>query len=434
MTLHKNIPAVNKKIEDLIKNDFGTITSTLTNRLGPEAIGTVESIVTNSYNEARTKWSAGSLPVNPKDFIWQFVTDNTSELFCHKILNHYSPVKTYGDDRIINLEYPYEDEVLSNKVTMLFACSHPINDQEINALLCLKIMGGYSSSDIARILSKNEVVVLNKLEYAKEQIIEKKIPFAVPGKYVLRERTVNLLKLITYIFELGYNHPDDRIRVSPEVCNTAINLCEVLTKHPKTNIPESRALMAYMLFCGSRLNSIKDKNDNVLKLQEQERTKWDRQMIKDGIEYLYQSASGKNVDKIHLMAGVEAIHSTSPDYKSTNWNQIVSLYQNYLQVHNCPQTELEMAFALSKTEGPKAGIEAVKKIKDKESIKNSTLFGVTLGNLYLQLHKYETALTHFKKALKNAERVSEKTYLNSKIHICQQRIRMTKRYKHGLSF
>lgn len=434
MTLHKNIPAVNKKIEDLIKNDFGTITSTLTNRIGPEAIGTIESIVTRSYNEARTKWSAGSLPVNPRDLIWQFVTDNTSELFCYKILEHNYPATTYSDDRILNLEYPGEEEVLSNKIIMLFACCHPSNDQNINAALILKIMGGYSSSDIARILSKNEAVVLNEIETAKEQIIENKIPFAVPGKYVLRERTVNLLKLITYIFELGYNHPDDRIRVSPEVCNTAINLCEVLTKHPKTNIPESRALMAYMLFCGSRLNSIKDMNGNVLKLQEQDRTKWNRQMIKDGIEYLYHSASGKNVDKIHLMAGVEAIHSTSPDYKSTNWNQIVSLYQNYLQVHNCPQTELEMAIALSKTEGPNAGIEAIKKIKDKNSLQNSTLFSVTLGNLYLQLHKYETSLTHFKKALKNAGRISEKTYLNSKIHICQQRVKMTKRYKYGLSF
>ena len=434
MTLHKNIPAVNKKIEDLIQNDFGMITSTLTSRLGPESITTVESIVTNSYNEARTKWSAGLLPVDPKDFIWQFVTDNTSELFCHKIYNHQYPSKTPDTENFVNLEYPNKDEVVLNKIIMLFACSHQSNEQFVNAALVLKILGGYTSSYIARMLSRNETVILNSLENAKEQIIEKKIPFSIPGKYVLRERTVNLLKLLTYIFELGYNHPDDRIRVSPDVCNTAINLCKVLAKHPMTNIPETRAHIAYMLLCGSRLKSILDKNGNVLKLQEQDRELWDKEMIKKGIDFLYLSASGKNVDKIHLMAGVEAIHSTSHEYGSTNWDQIVSLYQNYMQVHDCPQTELEMTFALSKTEGPKEGIDAIKRIRNKESIENSTLYRVTLGNLYLQIHKYETALSHFKKGLKSADRSSEKTYINSKIHICQQRVRMSKRYKHGLSF
>ena len=347
MTLQRNTPIVNKKIEDLIKNDFGTITSTLTNRLGPESITDVESIVTNSYIEARTKWSSGTLPVNPKDIIWQFVTDNTSELFCHKILNHSYPSNTDAN-HIINLEYPNENEVLTNKLIMLFACSHPSNDRDINAALVLKIMGGYSSSDIARVLSKNESAVINSLEDAKKQIIEKKIPFDIPGKYILRERTANLLKLLTYIFDLGYSHPDDRIKFCPEICYTAINLCEVLAKHQKTNIPETRAYMAYMLLCGSRLKSISDLNGNILKLQEQERDLWDRDMIKSGINYLYHSASGNYVDKIHLLAGIEAIHATSPEYGETSWEQIVSLYRNYLNVNECPETELEMAFALSK--------------------------------------------------------------------------------------
>lgn len=434
MTLHKNIPEVNKKIEDLIHKDFGMITSTMTIRLGPESISAVESIVTNGYNEARTKWSAGSLPMDPKSFIWQFVTDNTSELYCHKILNHQYPSTTSDKEQVLNFEYPNKDEVVLNKIIMLFACSHPSNEQYVNAALILKILGGYSTSYISRMLSKNQNTITNSLENAKEQIVEKKIPFAIPGKYVLRERTVKLLGLLNYIFELGFNHPDDRIRVSPDLCNTAINLCEVLAKNPVTNIPETRAYLSYMLLCGSRLRSILDNNGNVLKLQEQERGLWDREMIRKGIDYLYQSASGKNVSKIHLMAGVEAIHATSTDYGSTNWDQIVYLYQNYLNLHESPKTELEMAFAISKTEGPKTAIGIIKKIKDKETIENITLYGVTLGNLYLQIHKYETALSYFKKGLRSADRSSEKTYINSKIHICQQRIRMSKRYKHGLSF
>lgn len=434
MTLHKNIPEVNKKIEDLIHNDFGILTSTLTSRLGPESITTVESIVTTSYNDAKTKWSSGLIPLNPKDCIWQFVTDNTSELFCHKIFSHQYPSITHYEENIVNLEYPNKNEVVLNKIIMLFACSHPSNEQFVNAALLLKILGGYTSSYIARMLSRNETLILNSLENAKEQIIKKKIPFTIPGKYVLRERTVKLLKLLAYIFELGYNHPDDRIRVSPSICNTAIHLCEVLTIHPMTNIPETRAHLAYMLLCGSRLKSIQDKNGNVLKLQEQDRGLWDKGMIKKGIDFLYRSASGNNVDKIHLKAGVEAIHSTSHEYSSTNWSQIVSLYENYMQVHDCPQTELEMAFALSKTEGPKAGIDAIKRIRNKESIESRTLYRVTLGNLYLQIHKYETAVSHFKKGLKSTNRSSESTYINSKIQICQQRIKMTNRYIHSLSF
>ena len=434
MTLYKNIPEVNKKIEELIQNDFGAITSTLTNRLGPESITAVESIVTNSYQNARTKWSRGELPMDPKDHIWQFVTDNTCELFCHKIFSHQFPSNTDVEENIVNLEYPNKDEVVLNKIIMLFACSHPSNKQFVNAALILKILGGYTSSYIARMLSRNENVIINSIDNAKEQIVDKKIPFSIPGKYVLRERSVSLLKLLSYIFELGYNHPDERIRFSPGLCNTAIHLCEVLTKNPLTNIPEARASLAYMLFRGSRLRSMLDKNGKVIKLQEQDRELWDQGMIKNGIDYLYKSASGKNVDKIHLMAGVEAIHSTSSEYGSTNWKQIVSLYENYLQVNNCPQSELEMACAISKINGPKAGIKAVDNIKNKKSIESSTQYRVTLGNLYLQIHKYETALSHFEKGLKYSDRTTEKTYINNKIHICKQRINMTDRYKHSLSF
>ena len=356
MTLINNNPEVNKEIDDLIKKDYGTITSTLAMRLGTENIIQIDSLVERSFRKAKTDWSLGNVPNDPKNIIWQFITDNSSDLFCVKIQNRgvgsEEETSTFS-----NLNYPDRDEAIENNVRMLFACCHAVINPTTRIALILKILGGYTSSETARALSMNEKAVSDEIHEVKVNLLSSIIPFEIPGEYSMAEKLNNVLDALFSIFELGFNHPYDRSMVLPELCHTAINLLKHLIHHQKTNKPKAVALLAYMYLCGSRLNSMIDKKGNLLSMKEQDRCIWDKQMIDNGIDYLYSSANGKEVSVYHLKAGVAAIHSTAADYESTNWKQIISLYNSYLELNCSAMAELEKAVAVSKAYGPEEGLK-----------------------------------------------------------------------------
>ena len=433
MTLINSNPEVNKKIDELVKNDYGTIASTLTKRLGAENLIQIDQLVAKSFKDAKNEWTFSKVPRNPKNIIWQFITDNSADLFCVKIHSHTSSL---GDDGSlsVNLNYPDKDEATENNVTMLFTCCHRSIKTETRVALILKILGGYTTSDVARALSKNEKSIVDDINRAKIDIISSNVPFEIPGSYSINERVNLVLEALFTIFGLGFGHPSDNSKIFPELCHTAITLLRFLITLPRSNSPKAQALLAYMLLCGSRIEAMKDKKGNLMSLKEQDRSLWDRDMINSGIDYLYSSAIGKEVSTYHLKAGVAALYSTSPDYESTNWKQIISLYDNYLELNDSPQVKLERAIAVSKAYGPNEGIKCIAEIKDKSEINTGALLHLTLGNLNLQLHNYEKAHDYLTTALKQSENSFEKSYINNKIHICEQRIKMTRRYKYGLSF
>ena len=433
MTLINNNPEVNKRIDELVRNNYGTIMSTLTMRLGTENIIQIDNLVARSFSEAKTDWSYREVPADPNNKIWQLITDNSSDLFCVKIQNRSSD-KENGEHHTFNLNYPDRDEAVENNVTMLFTCCHSDINPETRVSLILKILGGYTSSEIARAQSKNEVAVIDQIHEAKVNLLSGDVPFEIPEESNLTERLNNVLDSLFAIFELGFSHPYDKSMVFPELCHTAISLLKYLILHQRTNTPKVSALLAYMYLCGSRLNSMIDRKGNLLNLKEQDRSLWDSKMISRGIDYLYSSANGKEVSDYHLKAGVAAIHSTSIDYESTNWRQIISLYDNYLELNYSPFAELEKAIAVSRAHGPEESLNCLRNIKQKSEIEDTSLYSLTLGNLNLQLHNYSEALHYLSRALKLSENSYENIYINNKIHICEQRIKMTERYRYGLSF
>lgn len=433
MSLTKNSPEVNKIIDKLYKNNYGTITSTLTKRFGLENFDQIESIVSKSLEEVKKAWQESNIPHDPKDTLWQFITENCSDLFCKKIgkKSYYSNPK---EKSITNLIYPNEDEALENNLAMLFLSCNPVIPNHLRVPFILKTFGGYTTPYIARLFSKNQNSLSDEIKSIKVLVLNKKIDFKIPeDPKQFKLQFENMVCVIYEIFSLGFKHPDSKIKVAPDLCHLALNLAKTTISQSRTNTAETHALFALILLKASRLNSMLDINGNLLNLKEQDRTLWNKKMIKDGIYHLYKSANGKNVTKLHLEAGIAAIHATSKDYKSTNWKQIISLYDNYLTLNHSPQTELERSIAISRYKGAREGIKSINKI-DLKSLNSCELLYSTLGNLYLQIHKYDKALKNYKKSLTLTENPSTRSFIRSKISICDQRIKMTKRYKKSLSF
>lgn len=207
-----------------------------------------------------------------------------------------------------------------------------------------------------------------------------------------------------------------------------------LTKSPETNQPETNALIAYMLLKTSRLRAIINNIARVPDLKNQNRMLWNKDLIKDGLEYLSKSAAGKEVSEYHLRAGICACHSLAKNYESTDWKKIISLYDQYLEINDCFEIALERAQMILENEGAQAGAKSLVELDTKDNADRSKIINERLAEVYISLSEYNQAIDHLSKSHKLSHCKKEmNSYLN-KIEFCKQRLQLSKKYNQVLSF
>ncbi len=207
--------------------------------------------------------------------------------------------------------------------------------------------------------------------------------------------------------------------VREDICAEAIRLADLLAKHPAGNHPKTHALLALMLLNAARTPARMDDEGNLLRLRDQDRTKWNRAMIARGMFHLAQSAAGGEISEYHLQAGISACHGAAKDYASTDWPQILSLYDRLLELDGSPVVALNRAVALAEARGPQAGIDAVHAIPDLKSLESYYLLHAVLGDFELQLSRLPLAARHFERALELAGMKSEQAFLAKRLQACE---------------
>jgi RNA polymerase sigma-70 factor (ECF subfamily) len=177
-----------------------------------------------------------------------------------------------------------------------------------------------------------------------------------------------------------------------------------------------------MLLSAARLPARTDDEGNLLRLQEQDRTRWDQSMIAQGMYHLTRSAAGDAMTEYHLQAAIAACHCTATDYASTDWGKILELYDGLLKFDDSPIVGLNRAVALAEVRGPQAGIQAVQAIKDRDTLASYYLLHAVLGEFELRLNHYDAAADHFRKSLQLAHTKSEQRFLSGKLAMCEQQM------------
>lgn len=206
-----------------------------------------------------------------------------------------------------------------------------------------------------------------------------------------------------------------------------------LTSNPKTDKPETNALIAYMLLKTSRRRAIINNIARVPDLKNQNRLLWDKSLIKDGLNYLNKSADGNKVSEYHLRAGICACHALAKNYESTDWDNILSLYDQYLEINDSFDIALERAHIISEFKGPQLGIDAVLGIQTRITSEQRIL-NETLAELYIKLKNYDQAIKSLSKSHEFSETDKEKTLYLNKIKFCKQQLFLSGKYKEVLSF
>ena len=397
--------------------------ATLTGIFGIEHLTLAEDVVQEALARALQTWPFYGVPQNPAAWIMRTSRNLALDVVRRqKVFRDKEPeIIRLVEDR--EPESPAvifpEQEIADDRLRLMFVCGHPLIPPEAQAALALKTLCGFSVTEIARAFLTTDAAVAKRLTRARQKIAEAKISFAIPAGAELPPRLDAVLRSLYLLFSEGYKASAGERLVREEVCAEAIRLTELLAAHPAGNQPKTHALLALMLLNFARTPARTDEAGQLLRLCEQDRTRWDRAMIARGMREWMQSAGGDELTEYHLQAGVAACHCRAEDYASTDWPQILLLYERWMAFDASPVVALNRAVALAEVQGPQAGRDAILAIRDRQSLDNYYLFHAVLGELAWRLDDWLVAAAHLRRALDLAEMRSERAFLARRIRDCE---------------
>lgn len=417
---------VSQVVEHLFRHEGGKMVATLTRIFGIEHLSLAEDVVQEALARALQTWPFYGVPQNPSAWIMR-----ASRNLALDVVRRQKVFREKEGEVIRQIEERdeapeagafSEHEIADDRLRMMFVCCHPQVPADAQVALALKTLCGFSPTEIAKAFLTSEAAIAKRLTRAKQRIREAGIRFEIPEGNELRERSDGVLQSLYLLFNEGYKASSGESLIREDLCLEAIRLGQLLAEHAAGNQPKTHALLALMLLNAARIPTRMDDEGNLLRLQDQDRSRWDQSMIARGMYHFASSAAGDELSEYHLQAGIAACHCAARDYESTDWRQILSLYDRLVEFDHSPVVALNRAIVIANIDGPKAGLEAVRAIQDIEKLDSYYLLYSVMGEFELRLDHPQVAAEHFQKALKLVELKSEQRFLSKRLEACEQRV------------
>jgi RNA polymerase sigma-70 factor (ECF subfamily) len=388
---------------------------------GPHNIELAEDVVQDTLLKAMHTWKMGSIPDNPT--AWLFTVARNKAI---DVIRKQKRQKEFADNisPLLKSEYTLSAtindivsarEIDDDQLRMMFTCCHPLLNAESQVALVLKTLCGFSVSEIAKSFITSADTIDKRLYRAKQQFREGKIAYEIPAENDLEERLDNVLTAIYLLFNEGYNSAQHAALIRKELQDEAIRLATLLTRNKNTSWPQVYALLALMCVTAARNDARVDSKGNILLLQQQDRSLWNKELIKRGLQYMEQSASGETITAYHLEAMIACEYIMAYNYEQTNWSAILRYYDLLYHLKPSPVVALNRAVIISELNGPVAAIEVIHSIPNLDSIKNYYLLPSILGELHKKAGHIDEANQYFRKAALLTSNESEKKLLQAKI-------------------
>lgn len=247
--------------------------------------------------------------------------------------------------------YTRDSEIPDERLELMFTCCHPALNLDAQVALTLRSLAGLSTADIARAFLVSERTMGQRVFRAKQKVQHAVIPFRVPPAHLLPDRLPAVLHVLYLLFNEGYSDQQDKARLSGE----AIRLARVLASLMPDE-PEAQGLLALMLLQEARHDTRMDADGELVTLEYQDRSRWDRDLIDEATEILERALRRRRAGPFQIQAAIAACHATAPSLDETDWPQIVGLYDQLRRVLPSPLVDLNRAVALGMAQGPEAAL------------------------------------------------------------------------------
>lgn len=416
-------PALSQRLDTLWRMESPVLIARLARLLGGD-VGRAEELAQDTWLAALERWPVQGIPDNPGAWLMTTARNRAIDVLRqhrrvaqqHAQLGeelHPAALPAPDDSQAL------EDDIGDDLLRLMFVACHPVLPADARVALSLRLLGGLTTTEIARAFLQPEPTIAQRIVRAKRTLAQKQIPYEVPRADALPERLASVLEAIYLVFNEGYaaSAGDDWMR--PALCAEALRLARILAH--RMPVPPVLGLLALMELQASRAAARVDAQGAPILLDQQNRARWDWLQIERGQQALARAVSaGGGDDPYVLQARIAFCHASARRAEDTDWARIAALYAQLLQVMPSPVVALNRVVAVSRSEGAFAAWALLQPLLDEPRLQGYAPLMVVRGELLQQLGREQDARDAFASAAALSQNQAERTLLRQRAGLPQE--------------
>jgi RNA polymerase sigma-70 factor, ECF subfamily len=410
-------------VDHLFRKQAGQMIATLTRTLGTRHLTLAEDAVQDALITAMQQWPFRGVPENPEAWLFQVARNRALDRLRHgkmaagkepDIARESATTELPSDAPLLRGELP---PLHDDQLGLLFLTCHPSLPPDARVALALKLVGGFSVGEIARAFLSQDTAIAQRLVRAKRALRDQQVSFGMPDAAALPGRLDSVLDALYLMFNEGYAATSGDQLIRDDVAGEAIRLAQMVAMHPATAAPRASALLALMLLHAARFPARIDSEGTLFLLRDQDRRKWDHSLIAEGMLALDRASAGDRITAFHLEAGIAACHAAAASWESTDWGQIVALYDDLLAMTSSPVVAMNRAVAISRVDGALSGLAALDAIDNLSALDRYPLLPAIQAELWREAGDTNRAIECYRAALDLARSAPEQRWLTSRLSL-----------------
>lgn len=416
-------PALSQRLDTLWRMESPVLIARLARLLGGD-VGRAEELAQDTWLAALERWPVQGIPDNPG--AWLMTTARNRAIDVLRQHRRVAQQHAQWGEELHPAALPapddsqaLEDDIGDDLLRLMFVACHPVLPADARVALSLRLLGGLTTTEIARAFLQPEPTIAQRIVRAKRTLAQKQIPYEVPRADALPERLASVLEAIYLVFNEGYaaSAGDDWMR--PALCAEALRLARILAH--RMPVPPVLGLLALMELQASRAAARVDAQGAPILLDQQNRARWDWLQIERGQQALARAVSaGGGDDPYVLQARIAFCHASARRAEDTDWARIAALYAQLLQVMPSPVVALNRVVAVSRSEGAFAAWALLQPLLDEPRLQGYAPLMVVRGELLQQLGREQDARDAFASAAALSQNQAERTLLRQRAGLAQE--------------
>lgn len=396
-------------VDDVFRAEWSRVVGALMRNFGD--LDLAEDAAQEAFVEATKRWPVEGYPDRPG--AWLTTTARRKALDRVRRSSTYQAKLNELEARAKTAPAPESSELIDDQLALLLGCCHPALGHDAQVALTLRIVAGLSTDQIARAFLIEPGTMGRRLSRAKQKVRDAKIPFTTPDRSTLAERVEAVRHVIYLIFTEGHASRTDEAFVRGDLCDEATWLASLLTELLPGDA-ESHGLLALIQLTDARRSTRVDDAGEPVLLKHQDRSKWDRQKIANGMTQLGRAVKHGPVGPLGLQAAIAALHAGAPSFEETAWGRIVRTYDMLYAVNPSSIVALNRAAALSYADGPEPALAEVDSLEPE--LGDYLYFHTARADLLHRLGRSGDAIAAYEQALQCSPAPAEQAFVNQRLH------------------